>query len=316
MKNKNNTLPLVSILIISFNRFQDLKETINKCKEIDYDNLEIVVVDGGSTDGTKDFLKNYKDKKIQFHILNKDYGSAYSHTYAMKIAKGKYLITLDDDCYLAPKVVSNTVNIFEKYDNLASIGYGLINPKNKINYKSLQELKNFNLKNYDINNSHEIKNYASAQAFRTSVLKEINYMDLNWSWSTRTEDLELNYKIIAHGYNSILIPELMAFHKVSPSNRNIDMLSINGINGLFWIILKFYPYDKMIYEYFRLILLCIYFSFINFNLSYLRAYFKSISNSHIFIKNNKRIDRKIFSKLKLPINWFFSMSEKVKSFGN
>ena len=126
---KKNTNPLVSILIVSFNRINDLKDTILKCKEINYENIEIIVIDGGSTDGTKEFLEKKQDKNLKYKILKKDYGSAYTHTYAMKQANGKYLITLDDDCYLAPNVVSNTVKIFEEYENLATIGFGLINPK-------------------------------------------------------------------------------------------------------------------------------------------------------------------------------------------
>ena len=141
-------------------------------------------------------------------------------------------------------------------------------------------------------------------------------MDLHWSWSTRTEDLELNFKIISYGYNSILIPELIAYHKVSPSNRNIEMLSINGINGLFWIVLKYYPYDKMLSNYFYLITLCIYYSFVNLNLIYLKAFIKSIPKSFFFIRNKRRIKRNIFPKLELPLNWFFSMSKKAKFFGN
>tara|TARA_B100000315_G_C14379246_1_gene496665 strand:+ start:663 stop:827 length:165 start_codon:yes stop_codon:yes gene_type:complete len=54
MKNS----PLVSIVITSFNRLDNLRECIERLKDITYSNLEIIVVDGGSTDGSVEFIKS------------------------------------------------------------------------------------------------------------------------------------------------------------------------------------------------------------------------------------------------------------------
>ena len=66
--------PLVSIVITSFNRLEDLKETIQRTRDIDYLNLEIIVVDGGSTDGSEEYIRSLRSETIKPLILGIDKG--------------------------------------------------------------------------------------------------------------------------------------------------------------------------------------------------------------------------------------------------
>ena len=54
-----NYNPLVSIALLSFNRLEDLKETLTKIIDIKYNNLEILVVDNNSNDGSIEFIKSH-----------------------------------------------------------------------------------------------------------------------------------------------------------------------------------------------------------------------------------------------------------------
>ena len=85
------------------------------------------------------------------------------YAHGMKKAKGKYVVCIDDDCYLADNVISETIRIFEKYENLGSIGYGLVNPNTNNKDDVLNKQLRVNDEKYDINNSFEIKNYASTR---------------------------------------------------------------------------------------------------------------------------------------------------------
>ena len=51
----------------------------------------------------------------------------------MSKAIGDYIICIDDDCYLAANVIPETIRILDKYKNLGSIGFGLINPNTSFN---------------------------------------------------------------------------------------------------------------------------------------------------------------------------------------
>ena len=61
-----NYNPLVSIALLSFNRLADLKETLTKIKDIKYNNLEILVVDNNSDDGSIEFIKSYDKIKLKY----------------------------------------------------------------------------------------------------------------------------------------------------------------------------------------------------------------------------------------------------------
>lgn len=307
--------PKLSLIISSYNRKDDLIETISYSKKFFQDNIEILIVDSNSTDGTINYLLNLNDKDIKVHILDKDQGSAYMHTYGMSKARGEYIICIDDDCYLAANVIPETIRILDKYKNLGSIGFGLINPNTDFNKNLLNQKTKINDEKYNINESYEIKNYASAQAYRKSVLEEVKYMDLNWNWGTNTEDLDLNYSIISHGYNAVKIDELLSFHKVSIKNRNADKFSKNRVNGMFWIILKHYPIDQMFFYYHKFFSLCIYYSLVNFNFNYIKGFLNSLKLSPYYIKNKTRIKKKIFHKVIIPLGWFFSIPKKTKWFG-
>ncbi|MCP4614610.1 MAG: glycosyltransferase family 2 protein, partial [Planctomycetes bacterium] len=158
--------PLVSIVITSFNRLDDLKESIRRTSDISYPNIEVIVIDGGSTDGSAEYVGNLDKEKYESLVLGVDEGAYITVAKGMRHAKGKYIITIDDDCFLRPSVVSKTVEIFESNSNLALIGYGLRNPKNGPDEKEYWKPTEFGVGDYNFSNSYQTMNYGSASAFR------------------------------------------------------------------------------------------------------------------------------------------------------
>src|SRR6056300_1218457 len=157
----------VSILITSYNRLEDLKDTIIKTKKLFYNNFEIIIVDNGSSDGTKQFLNNINDKNINILLIKENKGPAYAHDYGMRACKGEFIITIDDDCFLQPNVISHTVEIFNNNKNLSAIGYGFMNPN--ILFTEEKFNKDYFNKNeiidIDLNNSYEPIIATSGAAF-------------------------------------------------------------------------------------------------------------------------------------------------------
>ena len=101
----NDKVPKVSIVITSYNRLEDLKETLLRCCDIKYPNLEIIVVDNGSTDGSSKFVDELNNSDYKKIIIKPNKGSEYAQSEGMKASTGKYVITIDDDCFLRPNVV-------------------------------------------------------------------------------------------------------------------------------------------------------------------------------------------------------------------
>ena len=91
--------PKITIVTPVFNCVEYIEKTILSVLNQTYKNIEYIVVDGGSTDGTHKILKKYS-KKINFLIKEKDYGMYHALNKGFKIATGKYLCWINaDDLY-------------------------------------------------------------------------------------------------------------------------------------------------------------------------------------------------------------------------
>jgi glycosyltransferase involved in cell wall biosynthesis len=92
-------LPKISIVTPSFNQARFIRATIDSVLSQNYPNLEYVVMDGGSTDGTIDILKSY-GKKLKW-ISRKDHGQADAINQGLKEMTGDVMAYLNsDDIYL------------------------------------------------------------------------------------------------------------------------------------------------------------------------------------------------------------------------
>lgn len=88
--NKVDFLPLISIITAIFNGEKNLEKTIKNILNQDYPNLEYIIIDGGSTDGTLDIIKKYEDK-IAYWVSEKDKGISDAFNKGIKVAKGDYI---------------------------------------------------------------------------------------------------------------------------------------------------------------------------------------------------------------------------------
>lgn len=115
----------VSVLINNYNYGRFIKETINSVLSQDYDDLEVIVYDDGSTDNSLEILKEFCNKvKI---ISNNNYGKAPSLNQAhaieeaFKLSTGEIICLLDSDDLFAPNKISCIVNDFKKNKKLVCV---------------------------------------------------------------------------------------------------------------------------------------------------------------------------------------------------
>lgn len=109
--------PLVSIVIPVKNGAEFLNETLNSVLDQSYKNIEIVVIDDGSTDRTIELLSEIRatDNRVKF-MENQDspHGAPACRNIGYRMASGKYIIFLDADDLLKQECVENRVRIFEQ----------------------------------------------------------------------------------------------------------------------------------------------------------------------------------------------------------
>ena len=125
-KNSIHYKPLVSIVTATFNRKEFLEETIQSVINQTYDNIEYVIIDGGSTDGTLDVIKKYDDK-INFWISRPDNSMYEAINDGIKNCNGDIIAILNsDDKYIDEEVIQLVVNHFQNEPDIDGIYGNLI----------------------------------------------------------------------------------------------------------------------------------------------------------------------------------------------
>lgn len=109
----NTSNPLVSVIIPTYNRAKYVGRAISSAQNQLYKNIEIIVIDDGSTDNTAEIIKQFEN----VHYYYKNNGrQASARNAGLKIAKGEFLCTLDSDDYWHPNFLSESINQLLEYD--------------------------------------------------------------------------------------------------------------------------------------------------------------------------------------------------------
>lgn len=122
-------MPKVSIIIPTYNHAEYVTRAINSALAQTYKNFEIIIVDDGSTDNTREVLTPYMDK-IKY-ICQENKGPAGARNTGIKNSSGEYLQFLDADDELLPRKLEFQMGIMEKHPeiNITACGWQLFDKK-------------------------------------------------------------------------------------------------------------------------------------------------------------------------------------------
>ena len=110
---------LVSIVTPTYNRSHFLKDVIDSLSQQTYPHWELLIVDDGSTDNTRDILHECTDKRVRYLQRNRaPKGANTCRNIGMDEAKGEFLIFLDSDDYLASFALSKRLTYLKEHPEL------------------------------------------------------------------------------------------------------------------------------------------------------------------------------------------------------
>jgi glycosyltransferase involved in cell wall biosynthesis len=184
---------LISVVIPMYNRKNTIDCCLNSVLNQSYENLEIILIDDCSTDGTVEHIRNtYTDKRINIIQLKKNSGAQKARNEGIKNANGEWVAFLDSDDEWLPQKIEKQVKILEENN----FNPYLVIHSDALAFDHRKNIKyEFGISGFEGKKEYVYKKLLKApgpmfQAILTSkkALEQINYLDenvVNWQeWDT------------------------------------------------------------------------------------------------------------------------------------
>ena len=209
----------ISFLITTYNSGKFIKRCIDSCLNQEKHNLqiEIIIVNDGSTDNTLKILQNYNNLNICKIYHQNNSGIEKSINSAFKKAKGKFFIRVDADDFLQ----SNYLNSIQKHLNNKECfyytNYNLVNVKEEL-------IKEVLLPKFDRFEILERGDFmATGTIFPRNLIKKYGYYQERIK-NCGLENYDFILRLLDHGVKGILIPETVVFYRRHNENMSVEKI--------------------------------------------------------------------------------------------
>lgn len=202
-----NDQPLVTVNILSFNRRDELRNTLTKVFEQDYKNIEVIVVDNASSDGSA-YMVKAEFPSVKLIQMEKNIGIA-GWNEGFKVAKGEYVLVLDDDAYPEINSIDEGVIALRENTDVGIIAFNIFNTKlNKSETTALEK----SLPHYFV---------GCGAMIRKIYLDQVGYFDD--LYFIYYNEVDLSIRMLKKGYRIKYLKEIIVIHNIS----NIRPLTFN-----------------------------------------------------------------------------------------
>ncbi|OGS22108.1 MAG: hypothetical protein A3J83_03820 [Elusimicrobia bacterium RIFOXYA2_FULL_40_6] len=113
---------LTSIIMLTYNQLKHTKACIESLKKYTDRSYELIIVDNGSTDGTPKYLKSIKGKSIKLILNNSNLAFAKGCNQGIRIAKGDYILLLNNDILLTAGWLGKMIDCLESDKSIGMVG--------------------------------------------------------------------------------------------------------------------------------------------------------------------------------------------------
>ncbi|MDD3013606.1 MAG: glycosyltransferase [Candidatus Gastranaerophilales bacterium] len=191
---------LVSIIIPVYNVEKYLTACLESVVNQDYKNVEVILVNDGSSDGSPEICDKYASKDNRIIVIHKgNSGVSSARNEALKVAKGKYVTFVDSDDLIRPNMIDRLVDDISTYSaDIAVCGTEIFYEKN---YPDLNKLYS-NDKKYIYDGEDALKDLLYQKnitnALHGKLYKKSLFDDANFSEDLAIgEDLYINYQLFS-----------------------------------------------------------------------------------------------------------------------
>jgi GT2 family glycosyltransferase len=211
--------PLVSVVVVCWNSKQHLATCLGSLHRQTYESVEVIVVDNGSTDATREYVES-AHPWVRVHAIEKNEGYAAANNTGFRMAKGEYLVVLNPDTEVEPDFVSELVDAVNQDGmGLATSRISLFDERevinacgNDIHLTGLGTCRGLGLPARDFDSPARVASVSGcAFMIRRDVLDRIGGFDEDYF--TYIEDTDLSLRASLAGYRIAYAPKSTVYHK-------------------------------------------------------------------------------------------------------
>ena len=215
-----NDYPKISIVMPSYNQAQFIEKSILSILNQNYPNTELIIIDGGSNDGTIDKIKKYEDK-IKFWISEKDQGQSDALNKGFARCTGDIYGWLNSDDVYLPNTFKNIASIFSKNKDKKIVFGDWLNIGIKDDIIDYHHAFDFNLNHFKYEGFHL---NATSMFWKSEVHDRFSGFDVSLYY---TMDYQLILELgINEGQNSFeRIPKVLAGFRMYEGQKTTIKIS-------------------------------------------------------------------------------------------
>lgn len=191
-----------SIVVATYNLLPYLKKCLASLLALDFTSYEIIIVNDGSSDGTKEYLDSLNDSRIKVIHHEKNLGTCLARNRGIEAAQGDKLAFIDHDCLADKDWLKNLDLVFATRSADFVFGQVFYVEKNYVGYFPERLVKNISAR----------WPMGCNLAFRKNVLEKIGGFDLDF-FHYGNEDTEVALRAISYGLKYERAKEAIVYHQ-------------------------------------------------------------------------------------------------------
>lgn len=214
--------PLVSVVVPCFNAMRYLDESLRSIYAQDYPNVEVIVVDDGSSDGSLEHLQSLQGT-YGFQLYSQpNAGVSAALNLGLRHARGAYVATPDLDDIMLPHSLSVRVDYLNQHPEVGCVGALVVYIDPEGSTLKEQKASAVRVWDFDAVLRESMVIGAPVSLYRMDVLRQVGFYDPQ----IRVQDFQMTLRISAAGHPTHVLPVVVTRYRRHPNNlsRNYRVL--------------------------------------------------------------------------------------------
>lgn len=227
-----NNLPLISIIVPIYNCAPYLREAINSIISQTYQNVEIILIDDGSTDESYAICKGYEEKDERINAIHtENRGVSYARNLGLNMIKGQFVTFVDSDDYIDNSLIEKmVVTAINQNVDIVTCGFKFVgeepNTHMKDQFKSDQLLSGIQVTKLLLEDKAPY-NFSWGKLYKASLFENIRFpLDRHY------EDTATIYRVTAKAGKIICLKDKLYNYRISrPGNITSELKSEKALSN-------------------------------------------------------------------------------------